>query len=42
MVWGASSQWAGDEYTGDWLDDKRTGEGIYNFANGDRYEWRYS
>jgi hypothetical protein len=32
----------GAKYTGDWLDGAMTGEAIYNFANGDRYEWRYS
>ncbi len=33
---------SGSKYTGDWLDDAMTGEGIYNFASGSRYEWRYS
>jgi hypothetical protein len=32
----------GDKYTGDWVDDARTGQGIYIFVNGDRYELRYS
>ncbi len=32
----------GDKYTGDWLDYARTGEGVCIYANGNRYEWRYS
>ncbi|CAF3082696.1 unnamed protein product [Rotaria sp. Silwood2] len=30
------------EYTGDWIDGVRTGQGVYIYANGDRYELRYS
>ncbi len=32
----------GDEFAGDWVEDNRTGEGVYISANGDRYEMRYS
>lgn len=32
----------GDQYTGDWVDDKRTGQSIFTGANGDRYEDVYS
>jgi len=32
----------GDKYTGDWLEDKQTGQGVYIFANGDRYQMRCS
>ena len=28
----------GKQYIGDWLDDVRTGQGIFTFANGNRYE----
>ena len=28
----------GDKYTGDWVDDVKTGNGVYIFANGDRYD----
>ena len=42
MVWGASTQWAGDMYEGDYVDDMRTGQGVYIYANGDRYELSYS
>ncbi len=28
----------GDEYVGDWLDDKKHGAGSYTWANGDKYE----
>ena len=29
--------------TGDWLDDQRSGHGVYIYVNGDRYDgqWRY-
>ncbi len=32
----------GDKYTGNWVDDARTGEGVYIFANRNRYQSRYS
>jgi hypothetical protein len=32
----------GDKYTGAWIDDNRTGQGVYIFANGDRYEIKCS
>ena len=28
----------GDVYEGDWVDDKRTGKGIYKFKSGNVYE----
>ncbi len=42
MVWGPGTEWAGDKYIGDWLNGTRTGEGIYIYASGNRYELRYS
>jgi hypothetical protein len=32
----------GDKYTGDWVEGKRTGQGVYIFGDGDRYEIRCS
>ncbi len=32
----------GNKYTGDWVDDKMIGRGIYTWLNGDRYEMKYS
>jgi hypothetical protein len=32
----------GDKYTGGWVDHKKTGQGVYNFANGNRYELKCS
>jgi hypothetical protein len=29
---------SGDKYTGDWLNDVKTGAGIYIFATGNRYK----
>ncbi|CAF3914182.1 unnamed protein product [Adineta steineri] len=31
----------GDKYTGDWINSDRTGQGLYIFANGDRYEGQW-
>ncbi|CAF1065956.1 unnamed protein product [Adineta ricciae] len=28
----------GDKYSGDWIDDKRTGYGVFTWSTGDRYE----
>ena len=39
LVWGLGSKWAGDKYTGDWVNNTRTGQGVYTFANGSRYEY---
>ena len=39
QVWGFATKWAGDKYKGDWVEDVRTGRGVYTLANGDRYEW---
>jgi hypothetical protein len=41
MVWGSKNKWAGDIYEGDYVEDVRTGEGVYIFANGDRYEGQF-
>ena len=38
FVWGPGSQWSGDKCTGRWVDGVRTGQGIYIYAGGDRYE----
>ncbi len=32
----------GDKYTGDFVNDKKEGEGIYIWGNGNRYEVRDS
>jgi hypothetical protein len=32
----------GGKYTGDWLEDKKTGQGVYMFANRNQYEMRCS
>ncbi len=37
----ASGPWKGDRYDGDFLAGKRTGHGIYTFANGNRYEGEF-
>ena len=34
MVWGDSTQWAGDRYEGEWVEGWRTGQGTYTDANG--------
>ena len=33
---------SGDKYKGDWVEDVRTGQGVYIWPNGGRYEWRCS
>ena len=40
--WGPNTKWAGEKYSGDWVDGVRTGYGVYVYANDDRYELRYS
>jgi hypothetical protein len=32
----------GNKYTGDWINNHRTGQGIFIWSNGDRYEMRCS
>jgi hypothetical protein len=32
----------GDKYIGIWVNDNRTGQGIYTWSSGDRYELIYS
>ncbi len=32
----------GNNYTGDWIDGKQTGDGVFTWANGDRYEMNCS
>jgi hypothetical protein len=32
----------GDNYTGEWVEDEKTGRGTYTWSDGDRYEIRYS
>ena len=32
---------SGDKYTGDWVDDQRTGHGIYTWPDGNRYEGQF-
>jgi len=36
LCMGSGSQWAGDRYEGDYVNDKRNGKGIYVYTNGDR------
>jgi hypothetical protein len=31
-----------NKYVGDWIDDNRTGQGVFTWANGDRYLKKYS
>jgi hypothetical protein len=33
---------SGSSYTGIWVDDSITGQGVYIYAGGSRYELRYS
>jgi hypothetical protein len=42
MIWGPNTQWAGDVYEGDYVDDTRAGQGVYTYASGNRYELKYS
>ena len=37
-TWGGDSPFAGDRYDGDFVEGRRTGKGLYLFANGQRYE----
>jgi hypothetical protein len=32
----------GDKYTGDWVDEQKTGQGVFIWASGNRYELRCS
>jgi hypothetical protein len=32
----------GRKYTGGWVDDKQSGQGVLTWMNGERYELRYS
>ena len=32
----------GDIYIGDWVNDEKVGEGVFTWADGDRYETKYS
>lgn len=32
----------GDKYVGDWVGDKKTGEGIMTFATGEKYDGQWS
>ncbi len=32
----------GNKYVGDWIDDRITGQGVFTWPNGDRYEKKYS
>ncbi len=41
-LWGPDTTWAGDKYIGDWVDDARTGQGVYIYSSGNHYELRYS
>ncbi|CAF4903340.1 unnamed protein product [Rotaria sp. Silwood1] len=41
FVWGPDSRWAGLKYIGDYIDNKRTGQGVYIWPNGNRYEGQF-
>ena len=32
----------GKKYVGDWIDDKRTGQGVFTWPDGNRFEKKYS
>jgi len=36
-TFGPNSEWAGDKYVGEFVDDVENGSGTYTFANGDQY-----
>jgi hypothetical protein len=40
-LWGPDTTWAGDKYIGDYVDNARTGQGVYMWSNGDRYEGQF-
>ncbi|CAF0740297.1 unnamed protein product [Adineta steineri] len=42
ITWGPRAEKAGDTYKGDYSNDMISGQGIYIYANGNRYEFRYS
>jgi hypothetical protein len=31
----------GNKYDGDWLDDQRTGKGVFNWKNGDKFDGEF-
>ncbi len=33
---------SGNKYSGDWINDQKSGQGIFTWTNGDRYEMIYS
>ncbi|CAF1016231.1 unnamed protein product [Rotaria sordida] len=41
FVWGPDTKYADDKYTGDWVDDVRTGQGVYVYVGGSHYEGQY-
>jgi hypothetical protein len=42
LIWAPRANGSSSKYVGDWIDGNMTGYGVYTFANGDRYELRYS
>ena len=32
----------GENYTGDWVHDKKAGEGVYIWVTGNQYQYKYS
>ena len=41
MTWREGTQWAGDKYEGEYKHDKRHGQGVYNYANGNTYDGQW-
>jgi len=41
FVWGSETQWAGDKYSGEWLNGMRHGNGTYVYATGAKYIGEY-
>ena len=40
-TFGSKSEWAGDQYVGEYRDNKKHGRGTYTYASGDKYVGEY-
>ena len=38
-IWGPNTKGASNQYIGDWIDDMMTGEVVFIYASGSRYEY---